>query len=1215
MAENLRTVNYNEPSPISLVTDGITWSNMTFEDYSWYDNDEATYKPEYGALYNWYAVNTGNLCPTGWHVPTDSQWKILEIYLGMTIGDADKLGWRGSPVNVGGKLKEAGTNHWADPNTLATNETNFNGLPAGIRDYAFGVFQDINTATYWWSSTAIEPDSAWYRSLGFNSEEVGRNGLGKTNGLSVRCLKSSIETDFLTFSHPELVSGSLVIDNVNHTITAEVNYGADLSTLAPTIGISTGATISPLSDVAQDFTSLVTYTVTAEDGSATQNWTVTVTVNDGLVAYYPFSGDATDASGNSNNGTLGDLTDPATSPALTTDRFGNTNSAYGFDGVDDYIIISDNDDMHFKNQDFTTAIWFYYQGQDGELFGTGNMGGCAEFRNFIENEKFKVTLASESSCLYDDYPTSDSLTYNSWYFSTVRREGNKFSYYLNGDLIADFILDTSALVDHNDGFRIGYSGDGYYKGIIDDISIYNRALSVTEIQALYQKNGWDINNINEFSLAEQTGAAEIDTTAHTINIEVPYGTDLSALVPVFTLSAGASATISTVAQISGNTANDYSLAVTYTITAPDGSTTQDWLITVSFAPNNATDILTFSLSEQINPAIIDAVNHTVDIEVAYGTVVNSLTATFTLSPGAIADIGIVTQESGITVNDFSSTVHYEIIAEDGITPQGWDVMVAIEKDNEAPIFSNLDLSTLYESATVNLNLVAWVTDNFDLASVSFNYRHSNASEFSNNVISSLDAGYTVSITESDITDVGMEYFFYAEDASGNTTSTDTVQIVIQYNAENGPVIPDLGEGGEAKDWRMFSIPFVLDNKNVSTLFEASLGTYDPSKWRIFHYKNDTERFVEYKNGLSVVERGKGYWFNSVQRVTIPMSPGKAPGNTKDNLATLSLAAGWNQVGNPYTFDVSWADVISYNGITNEVESNLRVFANGTSLTNSVVLKAFGGAYLKANQAITLEVPLIANSGGRIQDTHGFNEGWLLNMNLEVGVFSNMVSGLGMHPDAKFSNDRYDQIRVPRFEKYIDASFEHNEYFMPNFSRDIVPDQENYVWELTVSTNVDDYNRIISWDKPEIDENKKLTLLDKANGNVVDMLITTKYSYAEDNDRKFKVIYGDRDYLLEQLGENKIQLGNNYPNPFTNATTIPFSVYGVGDEFKVLVKIYSVNGSLIKTLLNTMMPSGIYSIKWDGKDNAGKPQLGLFIYSLEVETSGVIKTFRKKMIRQ
>lgn len=89
MVENLASIKYNDGTDIPLVTDNTAWNNLTSPGYCWYSNDSATYADTYGALYNWYTANTGILCPIGWHMPDDSEWKTMEIYLGMTQTEAD----------------------------------------------------------------------------------------------------------------------------------------------------------------------------------------------------------------------------------------------------------------------------------------------------------------------------------------------------------------------------------------------------------------------------------------------------------------------------------------------------------------------------------------------------------------------------------------------------------------------------------------------------------------------------------------------------------------------------------------------------------------------------------------------------------------------------------------------------------------------------------------------------------------------------------------------------------------------------------------------------------------------------------------------------------------------------------------------------------------------------------------------------------------------
>ncbi len=144
MAENLKTTRYADGSAIPHVEGTTEWDNLTVTDkaYCWYNNSTAN-RDTYGGLYTWAAAMNGaassdanpsgvqGVCPDGWHLPSDAEWKELEMFLGMSQAEADDTGWRGT--DEGGKLKEAGTTHWNSPNTGATNESGFTALPGGCR--------------------------------------------------------------------------------------------------------------------------------------------------------------------------------------------------------------------------------------------------------------------------------------------------------------------------------------------------------------------------------------------------------------------------------------------------------------------------------------------------------------------------------------------------------------------------------------------------------------------------------------------------------------------------------------------------------------------------------------------------------------------------------------------------------------------------------------------------------------------------------------------------------------------------------------------------------------------------------------------------------------------------------------------------------------------------------------------------------------------------
>ncbi len=173
MAENLKVTKYNDSTDIPLVTDDSEWSTLTTPGYCRYIT---TYETDvYGPLYNWYTVNTGDLCPTGWHVPSDAEWTTLTDYLGGIF-------------IAGGKLKETGTLHWMSPNTGATNETGFTALPGGSREKD-GTYNFMGTGGFWWTATQRNSGTGWYRYINYNTIGVNRFNTTKNIGYSVRCVK------------------------------------------------------------------------------------------------------------------------------------------------------------------------------------------------------------------------------------------------------------------------------------------------------------------------------------------------------------------------------------------------------------------------------------------------------------------------------------------------------------------------------------------------------------------------------------------------------------------------------------------------------------------------------------------------------------------------------------------------------------------------------------------------------------------------------------------------------------------------------------------------------------------------------------------------------------------------------------------------------------------------------------------------------------------
>lgn len=198
MAENLLTTHYEDGTQIPLVENQTAWDDLsiTAKAFCWPENN-AAYGNTYGALYTWaaamYGEGSSNLvpsgvqgvCPSGWHLPSDDEWKELLVELGMPPAVAETSGWIGT--DEGGKLKESGTEHWNAPN-IASNESGFTALPAGTRD-PNGVFFSLGIDAIFWTSTEHQTSYSRNYKLTNNSDLINRNYYRQESGFSVRCIQ------------------------------------------------------------------------------------------------------------------------------------------------------------------------------------------------------------------------------------------------------------------------------------------------------------------------------------------------------------------------------------------------------------------------------------------------------------------------------------------------------------------------------------------------------------------------------------------------------------------------------------------------------------------------------------------------------------------------------------------------------------------------------------------------------------------------------------------------------------------------------------------------------------------------------------------------------------------------------------------------------------------------------------------------------------------
>ncbi len=667
MQKNLNVSKYKNGDIIPQVTNATQWAALTTGAWCWYNNDSATYAATYGKLYNWYAVNDPRgLAPEGWHVPSDGEWNKLVKYLDVN-GDTSgfQLTQVTQSSIMGGLIKDTGTINWLSPNTGANNLSGFKAIGSGYRDNGnngSSGYSSLKTGAYWWSLNYIDSIGHNYRSVFNNGSTFVRfynqQLITRNFGFSVRCLKNTPTYLWSTGATTPSISVSPTVttkyyctvrDGVNtckdsvtvtvstittNFITADtIKVCGTSTTISATTGLASYAWSNGTNTASTNVTSSGWYTCTATNGACnavdsvyvslfnpkiTQNDTtvcagtpLTLTVNNntaltsslpanlrnGLVGYWPFNGNANDESGNGNNGTVNGAT-------LTSDRFGNVNSAYSFDGISNFISVNYSDQFNISNR--SISIWVKapnFCGDGNPNIGMGQIGnkgwGISAANNntdwgYADNN---CTSNTNRTFLHSSCTAINPIQWNHFVF-VVDSINNKGSLYFNKNLLISQTLNGNYCpTDRLAKFIIGANGSvnptspsDFSICQIDDISFFNRALTANEVQQLYSGTSylWSTTattqsiNVNPTATTSYIATVSngINTCKDTVKITVaPITTNL---ITADTLKVcGTSTTISATTGLASyawsNGANTASTTVTssgwYKCTATNGACT------------------------------------------------------------------------------------------------------------------------------------------------------------------------------------------------------------------------------------------------------------------------------------------------------------------------------------------------------------------------------------------------------------------------------------------------------------------------------------------------------------------------------------------------------------------------------------------------------------------------------------------------------------------
>ncbi len=525
-------------------------------------------------------------------------------------------------------------------------------------------------------------------------------------------------------------------------------------------------------------------------------------------------------------------------------------------------------------------------------------------------------------------------------------------------------------------------------------------------------------------------------------------------------------------------------------------------------------------------------------------------------------------------------------------------------DNQAPeIILPTPTSKMWVSADYLLS--AQIKDNWAIRSASLFYRNGPQRNFQSLGMSQWQGGnYLGAIPGSEVTFAGIAYFIRAEDSAGNTTFSDTVSQAIYFQdgvLSTSRITCPYQAGYPRGEWHQISVPALLDQSGASAVLndEIELGDYGEPNWRLFSYQDTdgdhiTDGYVEFRSDLESsvfrFDSGKAFWLKANPdgaKIEIDVGAGHilplAP-------QTIELKPGWNQIGDPFAFPISFSP--NDQRIVNKLY--LPDGSGGYQLTTT--LQPWAGYFVFVNGNRVVDLKLAPLPGNPLNKTIADEAEWMFQINASCGESKDEINFLGISETSTDEWDSNDYPEPPAIGDFISLFFPHEDWqgSCKNFTSDFRNSVgEGQIWNLMITTNQKSSEVNLSWNQLIIaEENLQFQLYDCIRNVTVDMEKAREYRFSRLNQEinsPFQILVGSREFVERQVAEIQSRLPKdfclfqNYPNPFNSATQIRFQLPYAE---KVSLKILNLMGREVRALVNEHRAAGNHQISWDGKDNQG-----------------------------
>ena len=996
-------------------------------------------------------------------------------------------------------------------------------------------------------------------------------------------------------------TGSSTINSGSGTVSLEVIATADVTSLTPTIGLSPSASVSPNSGVAQNFTDPVVYSVTAEDGVTNKQWTVTVS----QVPAVPST------SINNIDQESADISWTVSNSAATSFELelSTVEDFSGFVSGFDPLVINSGSTLSSALSSLSPGTTYYarirgkndletYSDYSSTVtFLTISGTPVANLATDIMTESFVANWDAGAGA--DEYTlevSSDNFT-STVFTTTVSETSATVTGLGQGTTYEYRVLSTNATGSSDYSNEVQVTTNFAPTGISLDSETVNENEDVGTVVGAISTADLNHTGANDHTYELVSGNGDADNASFDI--------DGSNLITnqIFDFE------------------NKIQFNVRIQTTDPNGATFSDSFIIIIVDVNDAPTAIAIETS-CCNPTGYDEVG--TKVADLFATDQDGDDLTFTLTQGG----------DSFTVNNNTNSISTAVVFEtevdlvvpitlQAMDPEGanvsenFNITITGFVDTEAPVISPFatNSETFLSGGPESLTLGLTIVDEFRLSEVKFHSRLLTEAEFTETVLTSDNNEYTVTIMEADLGVAGIEYFFEAIDAAGNSSFTDISPMSLTYpetdDPENSPKVESVTRVGRTVDsYQIISIPFDFKTtaaKRVDAIFDEFSNDDLGSDYRIIRWDptSGENGALDPLGTSETIELGEGYFF--ITAVERSITVGSANINLQDPF-TLELKKGWNLIGNPYTIDVSWTSVLTNNG-AEDIVGPLRVLNPESAETWPVsdILKTLEGAFVHASEDIPLNIGYadasITFGGGRTGDLRP-DPDWFFPITLEQnGDFRKGGIGMDRHADESF--DLYDEPVLPKWLEYLEIAFLHEGERFSKYNKDVIPLSDSKIWDFEVSSSSAGTS-VLKWD-PSVSQVRNLKLLDVQRGRIIDMNQQSSYSFELDGKASFKILYSNDLSAQFDFGQQRIL--DAYPNPFVSSFKIPVRLPISSLSQSINVSLLDLSGKQIWSSGSTPITSGAYEFEVV-RPVGLKP--GVYLYEVAVTEGTSTNVYTKRI---